>query len=374
MEARKICFVSHNATRTGAPIVLLHFLKWLKSNKGIRADVLFLEEGELVDEFKKVSNVFAIKQSKKSSIFLIKKFIKKIFQKDIELSAHLKRLSNYDEVIFNTASSFRILHLIEKKGNTKFIAWIHEQSYSIETWYKDFFTVENLSKFDRIVVVSEYIREYIIRTKGISSGLIKVVYPFIDTKEMENKLLNSSERIKKEFIVGACGMQLWLKGPDLFLKVAQYVSQRQPEIALKFRWIGGEGEMTTAIKYEIEKLNLSGLVEFTGAKENAALFFSEFDLFLLTSREDSFPLVVLEACSNKLPVICFDQIGAIVKLVSIIPENVVSYSDVEAMAERIVHYYRNPVQAQNDGEAYFSEIEKYDKEVLAPVLYDALFY
>src|SRR5690606_1287862 len=52
---KKILFISHDVTRTGAPIVLLHFLKWLQLYKPeVQVDLLVLRGGNLENEFKKV--------------------------------------------------------------------------------------------------------------------------------------------------------------------------------------------------------------------------------------------------------------------------------------------------------------------------------
>jgi hypothetical protein len=48
---RGILFVSHDATRSGAPIVLLHFLRWFKKNSNRPFAVLLQAGGELVDDF-----------------------------------------------------------------------------------------------------------------------------------------------------------------------------------------------------------------------------------------------------------------------------------------------------------------------------------
>src|SRR5215510_5626685 len=53
----KILFVGHEATRTGAPYVLLHLLRWLRANPSAECRLLLLDGGELVSEFAEVSHV-----------------------------------------------------------------------------------------------------------------------------------------------------------------------------------------------------------------------------------------------------------------------------------------------------------------------------
>ena len=55
-----VLFISHDAWRTGAPLVLLHFLRWLKQHSTIPFVVLLREgAGELRPEFEHLAPVYA---------------------------------------------------------------------------------------------------------------------------------------------------------------------------------------------------------------------------------------------------------------------------------------------------------------------------
>src|SRR5689334_15759774 len=47
----KVVFISHDASRTGAPIVLLHLLNWIKQNTGVEFLIIMGNGGELEDRF-----------------------------------------------------------------------------------------------------------------------------------------------------------------------------------------------------------------------------------------------------------------------------------------------------------------------------------
>src|SRR5580698_5439034 len=47
-----ILFLSHDASRTGAPIALLTFLKWLRANSDYRFEVVLGSGGPLEPDFK----------------------------------------------------------------------------------------------------------------------------------------------------------------------------------------------------------------------------------------------------------------------------------------------------------------------------------
>jgi glycosyltransferase involved in cell wall biosynthesis len=79
-----------------------------------------------------------------------------------------------------------------------------------------------------------------------------------------------------------------------------------PANRIKFVWVGYQSaeEYAQAV-YEAEKLGLEKTVIFTGLKESPQDYYQLFDLFLLSSREDPFPLAALEAAALGKPLFCF---------------------------------------------------------------------
>ena len=56
----KILFVTHESTRTGAPLILLEFIKWLKGNSNFDIFILIVKAGILDDEFKKYGTIINV--------------------------------------------------------------------------------------------------------------------------------------------------------------------------------------------------------------------------------------------------------------------------------------------------------------------------
>src|SRR5258708_32684748 len=53
----RVLFVSHDASRTGSPIVLLTLQRWLRANVDIEIQTLLLEGGPLQSDFASVGGV-----------------------------------------------------------------------------------------------------------------------------------------------------------------------------------------------------------------------------------------------------------------------------------------------------------------------------
>jgi hypothetical protein len=50
-DGKKVLFIGHDASRTGAPLLLLELIKWLTSNSSIKPSVLLKQGGELEAEY-----------------------------------------------------------------------------------------------------------------------------------------------------------------------------------------------------------------------------------------------------------------------------------------------------------------------------------
>lgn len=74
---------------------------------------------------------------------------------------------------------------------------------------------------------------------------------------------------------------------------------------------------------------------FPGATEHPEHYYPLFDLFLLTSREDPFPLVCLEAAAHGLPILCFENAGGMPEFVAEDAGCVVPYMDLDKMTDTI---------------------------------------
>ena len=73
----KILFVSHNASKTGAPIVLLHFIKWLKNNKDYEITILLKSGGELLQDFRLLADTYIWYEASANN--WLQKFIDRVY-------------------------------------------------------------------------------------------------------------------------------------------------------------------------------------------------------------------------------------------------------------------------------------------------------
>jgi glycosyltransferase involved in cell wall biosynthesis len=134
------------------------------------------------------------------------------------------------------------------------------------------------------------------------------------------------------FVVGGSGTTDWRKGPDLFVATARALVARSPDRPIHFVWVGGDPKPIGLLRRDVERAGLSGRVTFVGKVADAWRYHSAFDAFLLTSREDPFPLVCLESARLSVPTVCFAGAGGMPEFVEDDAGCVVPYLDLQAAA------------------------------------------
>jgi glycosyltransferase involved in cell wall biosynthesis len=91
------------------------------------------------------------------------------------------------------------------------------------------------------------------------------------------------------------------------------------------------------------------------------------NIFVLTSREDPFPLVCLEAASLGKPIICFDQSGGMPEFVSNGCGYVVPYLSIDSVREKIYYLKENRNIAEEIGNKAFDRVKQFhDINIIGP--------
>lgn len=97
------------------------------------------------------------------------------------------------------------------------------------------------------------------------------------------------------------------KGTDLFVDIAIKVCEKHPKV--EFLWLGG-GSAYDNWQENINAAGLNNRILFPGYSNTSFLFLRRASAFLLTSREDAFPLANLEAMALARRIVTFDTGGA----------------------------------------------------------------
>jgi len=157
---------------------------------------------------------------------------------------------------------------------------------------------------DRIIAVSQYTKDQIIRHYGIDAVKISVVHNGIDPQETKR----TDHKLKDKLVV-FLGRLTHQKGPDFLIQTAEKVVSVYPRV--KFVVAGTGDQFAHALQSSAYK-KLGRKFIFTGflSKTKVNQLLSMADVYFLPSVSEPFGLSVLEAAQFKVPSVISKQSGA----------------------------------------------------------------
>jgi glycosyltransferase involved in cell wall biosynthesis len=235
-----------------------------------------------------------------------------------------------------------------------------------------FITLEKIASLfrDQIITVSKFDEASALKFKLVNPQKITTIHNAIPSIEfLDRKTSRLKLGIKEgKFIVGTIANFYPTKGLDILISAWQ---------DSRFRGNGnldlvimGSGPLEEELKSQSKNLSIN----FAGQIPNASSYLKAFDIFVLPSRKEGFPLVLLEAMQADLPIIATDVGGnkeAITDAGVIIPSG-----NVEILAEALENLINNPDHRNRLAEKarerskiftlvkLFSETEKIYKKIL----------
>lgn len=258
------------------------------------------------------------------------------------------RYSRFGEIIAEK-ESFDIIHAhdwlsfgagirAKIKSGKPLIAHVHATEYDRGGGYGINPLVYKLEKqgmehADKVIAVSNFTKNIIIKNYNINPQKIEVVYNGIEFSKERTSLENiheiKSHNRKIVLFVGRLTLQ---KGPDYFIKTAKKVCNYSDDI---YFIISGSGDMEHQLIEQVAESGISDRVFFTGFLRGEELrkAYKISDLFVMPSVSEPFGITPLESLVNGTPVLISKQSG-----VSEVINNVlkVDFWDVDEMANKIL--------------------------------------
>jgi glycosyltransferase involved in cell wall biosynthesis len=116
--------------------------------------------------------------------------------------------------------------------------------------------------------------------------------------QASRKSIREELGIDGKFVIGHVGRFCYAKNQTFILEVFEELNKIRQDIHLIFV---GDGEMFDKIKSRVTLLGLSDNVTFLGKRADVNLLMNSFDLFLMPSHFEGFPVTLIEAQANGLP-------------------------------------------------------------------------
>lgn len=167
---------------------------------------------------------------------------------------------------------------------------------------------------DALVFVSREARDDIIgglNLKNIRSAVVFTAVPLQPYLSKPASPLSVLPRVR----FGTLGRMVPEKAHDILISAFRSVLQRIPDAELR---IAGGGRSYEALREQVSSLGLAGGISIEAATADPVGFLQDLDVFVLSSRSEGLPLVLLEAMAAALPVVA-TRVGAVPE---VLPEDI----------------------------------------------------
>ncbi|MBI5826534.1 MAG: glycosyltransferase [Deltaproteobacteria bacterium] len=163
----------------------------------------------------------------------------------------------------------------------------------------------------RVICVSEGVRRGLVES-GVRADKCVVVYNGIDPSVKPKR---KAEEVRREIGLGARGVLIGTVGSLIERKRVELLIEataRLKKTGKEEVWcvIVGDGPEKGRLRKEAERLGVGDRVIFTGFSADALSYMNAMDIFVMASRAEGLPRVILEAMLMSKPVIAFDIVGA----------------------------------------------------------------
>lgn len=332
-----ILLVSHDAHLGGAQRVAQVFAEWLVASTKFDVRIVIVNGGPYIDDFRRIADVFDLEDERSKS-------------NAKRLAAKLRDFAGPDvkAVFLNSAVSGAFLRYWDE--DTPVLAYIHELPKMLQSLDAEMRLIRE--RATRVIggsgAVQDALEQY-----GIEHDRLCNVHAFVPPLPAETVDKAEGKATldipAKDFVVVACGVLHWRKSPETFIAVAERLAAAGKE-NVRFIWVGG-GPDEEACRKLIETKGLADRVTITGYDLDIMRYLRAADLFLLTSEEDPFPLVCLNAASASVPVVCFDEAGGMPEFVARGCGRSVPFMDDAAMAQAVLDYMADEESRAEHGAA-----------------------
>ena len=334
----KIVCVSHDALFYGAQLLMLHIVQALKLHLGFQVTIVLLGSGPLRAEFEQAGEVVDFtdpswrETAKPKVLHARQRAIKRLYR---EGARH---------AICNTSVSGNVVQMLKEEG-FQVVVLVHELPNLIREFRLDS-AVKAIGQWaDRVVFPAAYVRDRFLPVAGLDPARTVIrpqgLYrpnPYRHAKpKCRAHLINEMGVTSSARLILAAGPGDQRKGLDIFCQVALQVVQHMPEA--HFVWIGDDTtELALECKAWVQAEGIAGNVHFTGVLKQPDLYLQHIagaDLYLMTSREDPYPSVVLDAMEVAVPIVWFNGAGGFAELLIEGVGVLVPFEDRAAMAAAV---------------------------------------
>ncbi|MGP8439556.1 rhamnan synthesis F family protein [Paraburkholderia fungorum] len=353
-----VLVVSHEATRTGAPILAWNICRELRKQYHVVA--LLLGAGPLVGSFDEVCDAVAGPYSP-------------LDRDAIGLGSVISELCErfkFDFAIVNSIASRAVLQSLAERyvPSTLLVHEFFKFHCSSDELVDAFAWASGVVFSAQVVQLSadiERTHPAVLRSHILPQGKSQIPADAMsdsadDRHAEESKVATRIEalkkkilgtRVQKPFIILGAGTIEYRKGVDLFVATAAEIKRLKPDADILMVWVGGVVEnykqYAEFVRTQVEQSQLEEHVVFPGETPDLEAIYEFADVCFISSRLDPLPNIALDAVTAGLPVLSFERATGVAENFtgdSLLERCILPFLNVEEAARRIIQLYESPAE------------------------------
>lgn len=331
---KSIVFVLPNLDSGGVEKVAINYLKQLAKDKYNVILIVFNKTNDLLSLIPNSVNLIDLKtnSTKYSLIKLIKLFNK------------LK-----PDVVYTGHSRVAVLVQFSKLFTGRFKHLARMQSMpSLEKKYKKYGLIQRVlykiafQRADVVLAETQDMKDDAINSFSIKECKVKVMHNPLDKFLIEKSIISSYPlaNTSNEIVAIASGRLCKDKDYDTLIKATIKVLELYPHFKLYI--LGRDDGEENTLQNLILKNNLQQVVVLKGFQSNPYKYYSSSSLFILSSRREGFPNVLIENYYLNTPIVATKCVPIISELIN---DGINGYTceieDIDSLAESIIKCIKN---------------------------------
>lgn len=310
----KVLFNSFQSNRSGAPRLLHHIVSHI-DREHFEPYIVFANDGPIVQEFVRIAPTFVIQEQQARILPFPMRWRVQQYVRERKLKKIIDRISP-DVIYLNTTGQNYASDWLLKAEQPK-IVHFHEIDNEVmrlnDNWLRRL-----VLNIDENIVCSKAVSQFVVQCLGVEESKVHTVYGAVPVLD----ILHNAESIRASevkqalglasaaILIGAVGKPSFRKGVDLFVQASAIVHATRPDLDIHFMWVGGHDKIHKQLYMEsmrrlVMSGGLSGRFHWIQEVDNPIQYQVCMDACIIPSREDPFPLAMLESMLVGTPVIGF---------------------------------------------------------------------
>ena len=310
MHRKKILFITPTGHKWGSEMFLWFLINDPNFNAKYDFRMITLAKGNLMNN-KFNSKISVVPSEKSKSVRLFKTLVRRLTRIDID-KLYIKKIHNSFTPDYWYLNTCTLPQIAEYASALRVDYFVHfHELVSVYDNMKDYALKNMVIKAHGVIGCGQKVYDTI---KILGGKKVYKIYEHVDLKSIQinedyrNSLFEKHNIPKDKTLWVMSGKTSPRKGFDLFVEIAKKLKKSNNY----FIWVGKQKDhgFNYYVKQNIASNKLTNVLLVESQNKHYYDYLSLGDFFLLTSREDPFPLVMIEAGYLGMPILAFPSGGA----------------------------------------------------------------